>query len=164
MQNRRQFVLSSAMLCMGPAILLGRVEAAIPILRVGGAAFGTRPPMALDLAAMDALPQTRFRTTTPWHEGSVEFSGVTLEDLVASAGVEARELQLIALNDYAVDADLSELIEAGALLATRQNGEPMPVTDKGPVFVAFPFDDRPELRHQTYYSRSVWQLTEIVLR
>jgi hypothetical protein len=141
-----------------------RSRAASPILRVGGAAFGTKAPLAFDLEALDALPQTRFRTTTPWHQGIVEFSGVALKDLVAFAGIEARQLQLIALNDYAVDADLAELIAADALLATRQNGQPLPVTDKGPVFVVFPFDERSELKHQTFYSRAVWQLTEIVLQ
>lgn len=164
MLNRRHFVMSSAVLWMGSIAGRGRSSAAAPILRVGGAAFGTKAPLAFDLEALDALPQTRFRTTTPWHQGAVEFSGVSLGDLVAFAGVEARQLQLIALNDYAVDADLAELVAADALLATRQNGEPLPVTDKGPVFVVFPFDDRSELKHQTYYSRAVWQLTEIVLR
>ncbi|MBB3999373.1 molybdopterin-dependent oxidoreductase [Aureimonas pseudogalii] len=164
MLNRRQFVVSSAMSCLGSAVWPRPSWAASPILRVGGAAFGAKAPLAFDLEALDALPQTSFRTTTPWHQGAVEFSGVSLKDLVAFAGVEARQLELIALNDYAVDAKLSELIEADALLATRQNGQPLPLTDKGPVFVVFPFDERSELKHQTYYSRSVWQLSEIVLR
>jgi len=35
------------------------------------------------------------------------------------------------------------------------------VRDKGPLFMIYPFDAQPELRSAVYYSRSVWQLSEI---
>ena len=107
------------------------------------------------------MPQTTFSTTTPWHSGVTEFSGVSLKDFLSSTELSGKKLQIIALNDYEVQADISEMLEAGALLATRQNGAIMPVSDKGPVFLVFPFDSRPELQHQTYYSRAVWQIAEI---
>ncbi len=91
----------------------------------------------------------------------MKFSGVSLKDYLAAFGVKAQDIRLIALNDYSVDANVSELTGGNAILATRQNGQTMPVEDKGPVFLIFPFDSRNELQHQTYYSRSVWQLTEI---
>ena len=34
----------------------------------------------------------------------------------------------------------------------------MPVREKGPLFVVYPFDDSSELRSSTYYERSIWQL------
>jgi hypothetical protein len=37
----------------------------------------------------------------------------------------------------------------------------MAVRDKGPLFVIYPFDARPELRGAVYYSRSAWQLRTI---
>ena len=40
----------------------------------------------------------------------------------------------------------------------------MPVTDKGPLFIVYPFDSNPELKHQLFYSRSAWQLNRIVVR
>ncbi|OQP85048.1 hypothetical protein BTR14_16935 [Rhizobium rhizosphaerae] len=116
---------------------------------------------AQTLAEMDALPQQSFRTTTPWHKGVVEFSGVTLKAYLDAAKVSPEKIRFVALNDYVVDADVASLIRGGALLATRQNGVPLPVSDKGPVFVIFNFDANPELHHQFYLSRAVWQLAEI---
>ena len=40
----------------------------------------------------------------------------------------------------------------------------MPVRDKGPLFIIYPFDANPELKSQTYYSRSVWQVAKIVVK
>ncbi|WP_156421157.1 oxidoreductase [Aureimonas sp. AU20] len=116
-----------------------------------------------DAAALDALPQTRFATTTPWHDTPVEFAGVSARDLFQAVGAHGENLQLIALNDYVVEAKVSDIIAGDGLFATRQNGVPMPVSDKGPIFLVFPFDQRPETQHQAYYSRAVWQLAEIVV-
>ncbi|WP_062016173.1 hypothetical protein [Aureimonas sp. AU4] len=118
--------------------------------------------MSFDTAALDALPQTRFRTTTLWHKEATEFSGVSARDLFSAVNLRANRLRLVALNDYVVDADADELVEGDGLFATRQDGVLMPVSDKGPIFLLFPFDEREELRHQTYYSRAVWQLCEVV--
>lgn len=132
-----------------------------PILKINGSISGANRSFVLDLAAMDAMPKTSFATSTPWHKGVTEFSGVTLRDCLAALKLSGTKLQLIALNDYVVEASLSELQAADALLATRQNGNIMPVSDKGPIFLIFPFDSRPELQHQSYYSRAVWQLAEV---
>ena len=115
------------------------------------------------LADLDAMPQTKFQTSTPWSEGVNEFSGVRLADLLKTVGPQGASLQLIALNDYVVTASSDELVKADALLATRRDGDLMPISDKGPIFVIFPFDDRPELKHQAYFSRAVWQLDRIVV-
>jgi hypothetical protein len=40
----------------------------------------------------------------------------------------------------------------------------MPVRDKGPLFVIYPYDSRPELKSQLYYGRSAWQVSKLVIR
>lgn len=164
MLSRRQVVTVLAAL---PAVLLTplRATAARAMLQVRGAIgdIGSDGQVSFDAAAFDALPQTRFVTTTPWHDVPVEFSGVAARDLFAAVGARGENLQLIALNDYVVEAKASDIVMGDGLFATRQNGVPMPVSDKGPVFLVFPFDQRPDTQHQTYYSRAVWQLTEIVV-
>jgi hypothetical protein len=137
--------------------------AAQPVLRVHGAVGPGPGPgdLAFDGAALDALPQTRFRTTTLWHQAPAEFSGISARDLFAAVRLRSPRLRLVALNDYVVEADADEIVAADGLFATRQDGVLMPVSDKGPIFLLFPFDQREELRHQTYYSRAVWQLCEI---
>ena len=160
MQNRRQFMLYSALALSGLSTTR-EAYSGQPILKINGSISGENRSFLLDLAAMDAMPKTSFATSTPWHKGVTEFSGVTLRDCLAALKLSGTKLQLIALNDYVVEASLSELQAADALLATRQNGNIMPVSDKGPIFLIFPFDSRPELQHQSYYSRAVWQLAEI---
>jgi hypothetical protein len=43
----------------------------------------------------------------------------------------------------------------------KRNGEYMPVRDKGPLFVVYPFDSDPALRNQRYYGRCAWQLAQV---
>jgi hypothetical protein len=40
----------------------------------------------------------------------------------------------------------------------------MPVRDKGPLFIIYPFDSKPELKSQTFYGRAVWQVAKIVVK
>ncbi|GGE09398.1 oxidoreductase [Aureimonas endophytica] len=159
MLNRRHFLTIAGATATFCALKPPLAFAADPILTLHGSQTGG--DVASSLAEMDAFPQTSFATTTPWHQGVVKFSGVSLKDYLAALKVDPKQIRLVALNDYSVDAEVAGLLEGDALLATRQNDQPMPVSDKGPVFLVFPFDSRAELQHQTYYSRSVWQLTEI---
>jgi hypothetical protein len=47
------------------------------------------------------------------------------------------------------------------LLARLIDDKPIPVREKGPLFVIYPFDSDPSLRTPLYYSRSVWQVKSI---
>ncbi len=158
--DRRQMILALAAL---PLLVSkpSRALAAKPVLRVSGGASGAS--VTYDAAGLDALPQTRFVTATPWNAKPIEFRGVSARDLFQAAGVQGEHLQLIALNDYVVEAKTSDILAGDGLFATHQDGVPMPLSAKGPVFLMFPFDLRPELKHQSYYSRSVWQLAEVVV-
>lgn len=161
MPTRRLFIRCLIGLAVAGFASSTDAQSSEPILKVQGLSSGKQTSIVLDIAAMDKMPKTAFSTATPWHNGVTEFSGVLLKDFLAVTHFSGTKLQIIALNDYEVEADISELQEAGALLATRQNGAIMPVSDKGPIFLVFPFDSRPELQHQTYYSRAVWQIAEI---
>lgn len=163
MTSRRSFLTGMAGLLSFPLAGGSFAHAAEPILRVRGA-VGPGPgsgDIAFDAAQFDALPQTRFRTTTLWHKEAVEFSGVSARDLFAAVNLRGSRLKLVALNDYVVEGEADVILAADGLFATRQDGTPMPVSDKGPIFLIFPFDQREDLRHQAYYSRAVWQLCEI---
>jgi hypothetical protein len=39
----------------------------------------------------------------------------------------------------------------------------MPVSDKGPFFIIYPFDSFEELKNELYYSRSAWQVRSITI-
>jgi hypothetical protein len=69
-----------------------------------------------------------------------------------------------ALNDYAVDVPVADADAFGIILATRLDGELMPVRDKGPIFIVYPYDSDQKLQHDIYYTRSVWQLERLILK
>lgn len=114
-----------------------------------------------DLAMLDALPQRETVTETPWYDGPQTFSGPLLRDLLAAVGATGSMLRVVAINDYAVDIPMSDAADFPVILASRRGGEPMPVRDKGPLFVVYPFDEVPTLVNETYFARSAWQVRRI---
>ncbi|HLL17733.1 MAG TPA: hypothetical protein VK439_03030, partial [Rubrivivax sp.] len=77
------------------------------------------------------------------------------------AGAHGGTLRLVALNDYRVDMPFDDAQRHDVIVARLLDDKPMAVRDKGPLFVIYPFDARPELRNAIYYSRSAWQLRTI---
>jgi hypothetical protein len=122
-----------------------------------GAALFDRP-------MIEALGMTGFETTTPWYDHSVRFDGVRMERLMQVVGASGDQILAYALNDYSTELPISDFARYNVLLALKRDGEYMPVRDKGPLFIVYPFDSNPDLRHQRFYSRSAWQLARIVVR
>jgi len=163
----RRLLLTLAILVgsVAPALALDPPKGAV-ILTLGGAIGASnatvdgRPVARFDRDMLNALPQRAFRTSTPWHTGAPEFSGPTLRDVLAAVAAKGRELRVVAINDYAstvpvVDAELD------VVLATQIDGAPIPVREKGPLFIVYNFDAQPRLRTEQYFSRSVWQVKSI---
>ena len=120
---------------------------------------------SFDLALLQSLPQHTFTTRTPWYAQPRKFTGVLLRDLLAGVGAApASALRATALNDYRVDIPADDVARHGAMLAYLLDDQPMPVRERGPLVVIYPFDDRPELRTAVYYGRAIWQLRSLELR
>ena len=68
---------------------------------------------------------------------------------------------MVALNDYASSIPISDFAAHGVILALKRDGQYMPVRDKGPLFIIYPYDSSPELKSQMYYARSVWQVKRL---
>jgi hypothetical protein len=113
-----------------------------------------------DMAALEKLPQKSFTTLTPWWSQPRKFTGPLLRDVLAAVGVRTGGgmLRAVALNDYRVSIPVDDVLRYDVLLARLMDDKPMPVRDKGPLFIIYPFDHLPELRNAVYYSRAAWQL------
>lgn len=158
MPNRRTTLLA---LALSPAL---RPAAAAPspppVLSVGI----RKVRRDFDLPALEALPQRTLATSTPWYPGPRRFTGPLVRDVLGSAGLPADatgHARCVALNDYRVDIPLVDLRSFDVVLAHRIDGKPIGVRDKGPLFVIYPFEERPELRNSLYYGRCIWQLKSI---
>lgn len=133
------------------------------VLTIGGQ-IGVRnqgPHAVFDMAMLDALPQHTFTTLTPWDDKPVTFRGPRLRDVLTTVRAQGRQLRATALNDYRIVIPMEDAQRFDVVIATRKNGEPMPVRDKGPLFIVYPFDSDPALKDKRYYERSIWQLKAI---
>jgi hypothetical protein len=116
-----------------------------------------------DRAMLEALPAATIRTETPWTEGSVEFHGPLLKAVLETVGATGDQLKAVALNDYAVDIPFGDAFDYGVILAISQDGVRLRTRTRGPLWVIYPWSDQPQLKGDTYYSRSIWQLREIIV-
>lgn len=116
-----------------------------------------------DMPMLARLPQTEIVTRTPWYAGEARrFAGPLLRDILAAAGAtDASMLRAVALNDYRVEIPAADARMFDVIVARSLDGRPMTVREKGPLFVMYPFDAKPELRTAVYFNRCIWQLRAI---
>jgi len=121
-----------------------------------------------DLQALDKMPQKTLETSLPASLGLTghnRWSGVALSHIAGLLGAGPNaDIQLIALNNYAVSVPMSDLRRYDPVLASRRNGETLSVRDKGPFILIYPFDQHRELDAQEYLNRSIWQIHEIRIK
>lgn len=118
---------------------------------------------AFDRGMLEALGTVSIETKTPWHRDTVKFEGVTLNKLLERVGATGSLITAVALNDYSVEIPVSDFEKFGTILALKRDGEYMPVRDKGPLFIVYPYDAYPELKSQIYYGRSAWQVAKLIV-
>jgi hypothetical protein len=137
-----------------------------PILVVSGniTQTNTGAEVRFDREMLEALGTVSFETTTPWDKEPVRFEGVPLGRLLDRIGASGSRLIAVALNDYSAELPVEDVRRYDVILALRQNGEYMPVQNRGPLFIVYNFDSDPELRNQKFYSRSVWQVARLEVR
>ena len=142
-----------------PALALDP-PASRPILTISGkiAVKNAGDTARFDMKMIEALPQHSFTTSTPWFDKPVKFTGPLLSDLLAAVKASGTQLSAVAINDYKIQIPMSDVQKYKVIVARLIDDKPMPVREKGPLFVVFPFDSAAELRSSTYYERSIWQL------
>lgn len=163
-------VLALSLLICPPATLVNAADLAKPsgevVLTVSGAIANTNGDnkAAFDLAMLKALPVTTFKTKTTWTEGEKSFTGVSMQALLAAVGSTGSVAKSIALNDYGVNIPVTDAVVDGPIVAYFMDDQPMSVRDKGPLWIVYPFDAKPEYRTEETYAKSIWQLSRIELK
>lgn len=155
----------------GSALALSAKAGSLPLpagkrmLTVTGTIANTNDGDAavFDRPMLEALGQDGFETTTPWYTGPVRFEGVRMQRLMQAVGASGEHVTAIALNDYTTEIPMSDFGRYGVLLAMKRNGADMPVRDKGPLFIVYPYDSEAELKSHQFYSRSAWQVAKLVV-
>lgn len=140
--------------------------AAKEVLTVTGSIKNTNEGDAavFDRPMLESLGLDGFETMTPWYDRPVRFEGVRMQRLMQAVGAFGTRVMVLALNDYTIEIPMSDFERYGVLLAMKRDGADMPVRDKGPLFVVYPYDSKPELKSQKFYSRSAWQVAKLVVK
>ena len=107
---------------------------------------------------LKSLPQRSFVTKTPYYKDAVKFTGPLLRDVLAAAKVKGELMNAIALDDYQIKIPFSDAMDFDVILAHQINGETLTPKNKGPLFIVYPLDSKPELQTVRVYERMVWQL------
>ncbi|GAB2177706.1 putative pterin-binding protein [Dongia sp. agr-C8] len=164
-----------AAIAVGGALLLAFSAGAEPlpkpyggeiILTINGAiANGNGDGGAyFDLELLKTLPARVLVTETPWTKGRHSFTGVPLEVLMAAVGATGKTVTAYALNDYSVDLPVDDGKKHGALVVYLFDGKPMLPSDRGPLWILYPFSARKETQSETYYQRAAWNLYAMTVR
>ena len=143
---------------------MGSMPSALMAQEVLSVSYEKAPQAAqvLGLADLDKLRQLEFETSTPWTHGIKTFSGPPLSEVLASAGIRAERFRLVALNDYSAEIRMDEMGTDYPIVATRIDGQIIPVRTNGPFWIIFPYDAGAEYRTEMPLSQSVWQLVSIL--
>jgi hypothetical protein len=116
-----------------------------------------------DLAMLEKLPQKSFTTKTPWDTHPIKFSGPLFRDVLTAVKATGSTIKAIALDDYTTSIPMGDTKKYDVILATRMNGELIPIRSKGPLFIVYPFDSQAELRSVQYFERAAWQLKSLAV-
>lgn len=166
--SRRSFgALAMAGLAASPARASGlAVPEGRPILTVSGriGVHNEGEVARFDRPMLEALGTDGFATKTPWYNGVTRFEGVPMRTLLKAVAASGDRVVATALNDYTTEIPMADIARFEVLLALKRDGNYMPVRDKGPLFIVYPFDSDKELQTQTYYGRSAWQVSKLVIR
>jgi len=134
-----------------------------PLLTLSGNIENTNEEgkAVFDITSLEKLGMVSFQTASPWYNGRTTFTGIPMKTLMAYVGAKGSVVKVSALNDYTTVIPLSDFQKYNVILALKINGEYMRVRDKGPLFIVYPYDSKPELNNQVFYSRSAWQVSKM---
>lgn len=117
-----------------------------------------------DLEMLHALGTRAMSMTTSWTDGTQEFSGVLMRDLMAAVGAAGKTVEAIALNDYTYGINIEDFSLYPVILATKLNGRIIKVRDKGPLWIIYPLDEFTEIQQGSIERRMVWQLRQLTVQ
>ena len=119
------------------------------------------PVASYDMAFLKSLPQHTFVTQTPWFKKPATFTGPLLRDVLSAAKVKGAVVYAVAIDEYRAQIPFSDCEQYDMILAHQLDGETLTPKNKGPLFVVYPYDSKPELQSVRFYERSIWQLKSL---
>lgn len=101
---------------------------------------------AFSCVDLDKLAPVSVQADFPAGEGVHTYDGVLLADVLAAAGATGDKVTVQALDGYAVEVSLAEMVEKGAVVALKRDGESFGIGGFGPTQIVFPRAERADLK------------------
>jgi len=117
-----------------------------------------------DYAMLEQLGLVEMSIDTPWTPVGTRFEGILSKTLLELIGAEGAEVLAEAVDGYSKKIPLEDLTSYDTLLALRMDGKRMRLKNKGPLWIVYPNDGRPDVIESTLNSRMVWQLRSLTIR
>jgi hypothetical protein len=90
---------------------------------------------AFDIALLEDFSMREIKCQPPQYSSLVTFRGPLLRDVLKALGAQGASIQTRALDGFAVDLSVEQIAAKDWILATRADGKPFGVGDKGPVWL-----------------------------
>ncbi|MCV9909575.1 hypothetical protein OIV19_18400 [Brucella sp. HL-2] len=125
-------------------------------------------------ALQNSFPSKVIETQTPWTNGKkVRYRGPALLDVLKKDGLDSSALvTMLGLDDYQSKLEIAEIRKYGPIIATEiacseaertkadcsagQEFRPLTDSDRGPMYIIWPFDALPKAADPGDNSRWVW--------
>lgn len=93
-----------------------------------------------DLATLELLEQHELTIVEPFVDAEHTYRGPLWADVLRAAGVplDGRDVELVALDDFVTDIPTDAGALDGLVLASTEDGEPIPIAAGGPLRLVFP--------------------------
>lgn len=129
------------------------------VLTVRGGASNSDDGLQLSLEQIESIGTVEVSVYEPFVDEDITFTAVPWETVLELADLpeDVETLHTVAYNEYEVDIPVSVGDSPGAYLATRADGEPIPVADGGPTRVVFT-DEHPEHDDESLW---IWSIAVI---
>ena len=143
-------------------VILAPASGDVILTITGGSATNAGKELRLSLAQLESMRTVTATVYEPFLKRNVTFAGVPLQDLLDIAGVPGgfSKIDSAAYNEYAVTLPATILRHAGVLLATRADGETIPLDKGGPTRVVFT-DTHPDTKNESLW---IWSTKVLALR
>lgn len=122
--------------------------------------------LQFDMPTLESLGVVQYKVDDPFAKKPIVYAGILFSQILKVAGADSKAttLTLTALDDYKTDLKISDVMKWPVLLATKADGQYMPIDQNGPLISVWPFNDFPELDHVTYDALWVWSLAKITVK
>ncbi|OEF05356.1 hypothetical protein [Vibrio genomosp. F10] len=112
------------------------------------------------------IPVSSFSTKLPWFKQPKSYSGMRVIDLIDYLNKDSESIHsvsFIALNDYAANSNIDDILKYDPIIAYMMDEKKMKVRNKGPYWLVFNVDKYPEIANDVFYNQMVWQIDEVII-